>query len=260
MPRLPSSPDGGSTREAPESLRPHPPLRRYYSNEQERKRQVNTWFDESASHYDSITQAMSLGSGHRYRKDALVRAGLAEGMRMIDVACGTGVIAAHAQDIVGAGGVAIGTDRSGGMLREARRRGVRWLVHATAENLPFESEGFDFLSMGYALRHVTDLHATFREYRRVLRPGGKVLVLEITPPRSRLSFLMLKFYMGRIVPLAARLGRGGQGAQELMEYYWDTIENCVPPHVILEAFKEAGFSSAERHVVLGIFSEYVAVR
>ena len=62
--------------------------------------------------------------------------------------------------------------------------------------------------------------------------GGKALILEITPPASRISFHLLKFYLGRVVPLMARLGSGGRGAQELMTYYWDTIENCVPPPVI----------------------------
>jgi demethylmenaquinone methyltransferase / 2-methoxy-6-polyprenyl-1,4-benzoquinol methylase len=255
-----ASPEGGRSRPGPDPLRPHPLLSRYYANEQERRRQVNRWFDDSAAHYDSITQAMSLGSGHWYRGRALLRAGLAEGMRVLDVASGTGVLAARAQNIVGKQGFVVGLDPSAGMLREARRRGVRRLVQGVAEDLPFESESFDLLSMGYALRHVADLHATFREYRRVLKPGGKMLVLEITPPRSRLSFRLLKFYLGRVVPLIARLGGGGRGAQQLMEYYWDTIENCVAPAIILDAAEGAGFSRVGRHVDLGIFSEYTGVR
>ena len=250
----------GPTRENPDPLRPHPLLTRYYGSEDERRRQVNAWFDESASHYNFITQAMSFGSGHWYRKRALLRAGLAEGMRVLDIACGTGVLAAHARAIVGARGGVVALDPAAGMLREARHRGVHELVQAVAEALPFASARFDLLSMGYALRHVADLHATFAEYRRVLKDGGKALILEITPPVSRISFHLLKFYLGRVVPLMARLGSGGRGAQELMTYYWDTIENCVPPPVILDALRQAGFTNVERHVELGIFSEYVAVR
>jgi demethylmenaquinone methyltransferase/2-methoxy-6-polyprenyl-1,4-benzoquinol methylase len=241
-------------------LRPHPPLSHYYSTEQERRRRVDGWFDESASHYNFITQAMSFGSGHRYRKQALLRAGLAEGMSLLDVACGTGVIAGYAQKIVGTRGTVAGLDPSGGMLLQARKRGVRGLVRAVAEALPLESERFDFLSMGYALRHVADLRATFSEYRRVLKPGGKVLILEITPPRSRVSFRILEFCLGRVAPTVARLGGGGRPAQELMEYYWETIEKCVAPPVILGALEEAGFSNVSRHVELGVFSEYTAVR
>jgi len=251
---------GGPARPGPDPLRPHPLLTRYHANEQERRREVNRWFDESAAHYDFITQAMSLGSGHWYRKQALLRAGLAEGMRVLDIACGTGVLASHAQDIVGVHGLVIGLDPSAGMLAEARRRGVDRRVQAIAEALPLGSERFDLLSMGYALRHVADLRATFREYWRVLKPGGKVLILEITPPRSRLPFQLLRFYLGRVIPVVARLGPGGRDARTLMKYYWDTIENCVAPPVILGALEEAGFSSVSRHVEMGIFSEYTAVR
>ncbi len=256
---VPTPPSG--ERRDPEPIRPHPLLTRYYGeDETARRRQVDAWFDESARHYNWITQAMSFGSGHWYRKQALLRAGLAPGMRLLDVACGTGVIAHHGQQIVGAEGGAIGLDPSIGMLREARRRGVQGLVQALAEGLPFRSAQFDMLSMGYALRHVVDLRQTFAEYLRVLKPGGKVLILEITPPRSRISFRMLKFYLGRVVPLVARLGGGGSGSQTLMQYYWDTIENCVPPPVILTALAEAGFQQVSRYVELGIFSEYTAVR
>jgi demethylmenaquinone methyltransferase / 2-methoxy-6-polyprenyl-1,4-benzoquinol methylase len=259
--RTPSSSSAhGPTREGPEPLRPHPLLTRYYADENERRRQVNRWFDESAARYDFITEALSFGTGHRYRKEALLRAGLAEGMSMLDIACGTGVCAAHALDIVGARGLVVGLDPSMGMLHEARRRGVQRLVRAVAEALPLATGGFDLLNMGYALRHVTDLRATFSEYRRALKPGGKVLILEITPPRSRLSYRLLKLYLGRVVPLVARLGRGGRTARELLEYNWDTIENCVAPPVILEALEAAGFSRAGRHVEMGILSEYTAVR
>jgi len=137
---------------------------------------------------------------------------------------------------------------------------VRRRVLGVAEALPFPGERFDLLSMGYALRHVTDLRATFREYRRVLQPGGRVLILEITPPASRLRFRLLKLYLGGVVPLLARLGRRGRTTQLLMRYYWDTIESCVPPATILGALEEAGFRDVRRHVAMGILSEYTAVR
>jgi len=199
-------PDRQSPRaETPEApLRPHPLLERYYSDEAQRRRQVLAWFDESAVDYDWVTQALSFGSGVRYRREALLRAGLAPGMAALDVACGTGVLAKHAQDIVGADGAngrtigqAIGLDLSTGMLRQAAARGVRRLVRGRAEALPFPDERFDLLSMGYALRHVNDLRTTFREYRRVLRPGGRALILEITPPRRRLPFWLLKIKSGK---------------------------------------------------------------
>ena len=241
-------------------LAPHPPLTRYYADEAEHRRRMRTWFDAAAPDYNWINQAMSFGSGNHYRREALLRAGLTAGMNLLDTGCGTGIVAVQGQQIVGSKGRVVGLDPSTGMLREAGRRGVRRRVRAVAETLPFPDEQFDVLSMGYALRHVPDLRTTFQEYRRVLKPGGKVLLLEITPPRSRLATVFLKFYMGRILPILARFGRGGRSTQTLMEYYWETIENCVPPDVILGALKDAGFSQVERRVEIGMMSEYTAVR
>ncbi|HEX3553811.1 MAG TPA: class I SAM-dependent methyltransferase [Thermoanaerobaculia bacterium] len=241
-------------------LRPHPPLTRYYADEAEHRRRMGAWFDAAAPDYNWINQALSFGSGNYYRRDALRRAGLAAGMSLLDTGSGTGIVAVQGQEIVGSSGLVVGLDPSTGMLREAGRRGVRRRVRAMAEALPFPDERFDLLSMGYALRHVADLRTTFQEYRRVLKPGGKVLLLEITPPRSRFATVFLKLYLGRVMPLLARFGRGGRSSQTLMEYYWDTIENCVPPDVILGALRDAGFSQAERQVEMGMLSEYTAVR
>lgn len=241
-------------------LPPHPPLQRYYQSEAQRRRQVDAWFDEAATDYDWINQAMSFGAGHRYRREALLRAGLAEGMSLLDAGSGTGVVAAQAQKIVGSRGLVVALDPSLGMLRRASGRGVRRRVRGLAESLPFPGGRFDMLTMGYALRHVADLRTTFHEYLRVIKPGGKLLLLEITPPASRLSHALLKLYLGRLVPLLARFGHGGRASRELMEYYWDTIESCVPPAAILEALAGAGFRQPERHVEMGIFSEYSAIR
>jgi demethylmenaquinone methyltransferase / 2-methoxy-6-polyprenyl-1,4-benzoquinol methylase len=243
-----------------ETLPPHPLLTRYHADEGERRRQVKAWFDGAAADYDWVNQGMSLGSGTRYRRQALLRAGLGPGMSVLDAGTGTGVLAAEAREIVGPGGRVVALDPSLGMLRKAGGRGVRRRVLGVGEALPFAAGRFDLLAMGYALRHVSDLRATFSGYRRALRPGGKLLLLEITPPRSRVLFHLLKLYLGRLVPLAARLGRGGRTSQVLMEYYWDTIEHCVAPPVILRALEEAGFTRLDRHVEMGICSEYTAVR
>jgi len=202
-------------------VRPHPLLERYYASEEDRRRRVRAWFDTTAP-----------------------------------VACGTGVLAAAAESVVGSAGRVVALDPSAGMIAEARLRGLRRLARGTAEALPFADGSFDLVTMGYALRHVADLETTFAEYRRVLAPGGRVLILEITPPRSRLSFRLLKLYMGRIVPWLSR--RHGASPSELMSYYWDTIEHCVDPPTILEALAATGFSSPARRVELGIFSEYGA--
>jgi demethylmenaquinone methyltransferase/2-methoxy-6-polyprenyl-1,4-benzoquinol methylase len=238
-------------------VRPHPPLHGYYDGDEERVRKLRRWFDDSAPAYDQITQAMSFGSGHWYRRRVLDRAGVASGARVLDVACGTGVLAEAARRLVGDGGRVVALDPSTGMLMVARRRGAGELVRGTAEALPFADASFDLVTMGYALRHVADLTRTFDEYRRVLKPGGRVLILEITPPRSRLLSRLLTVYLGRVVPALA--GHHGASARELMAYYWETIAQCVAPAAILGALGGSGFADARRRVDLGIFSEYVAI-
>lgn len=240
---------------------PHPVLSRHYADEPARKLRVNAMFDASAVHYDWITAMMSFGSGRWYRRDALRRHGLSRGMSVLDVGSGTGVVALIAQEAVGPTGEVIALDPSEGMLRVAREAGVKNTVTGRGEDLPFEADRFDLLTMGYALRHVADLVQAFSEYRRVLKPGARVLLLEITRPQRRdLGYWLLRGYMQGVIPLVTRFFRRSADAQQLMGYYWDTIEHCVPPATILAALESAGFRDVRRHVVLGIFSEYSATK
>ena len=114
--------------------------------------------------------------------------------------------------------------------------------------------------MGYALRHVPDLDQTFEEYRRVLKPGGRLLLLEITRPASTLGLALARVYFGTIVPLVTRIGTGSANAAELMRFYWETIAQCVPPETVLTSLERAGLVAPDRAVMHGIFSEYTAMR
>lgn len=236
---------------------PHPIIPGYFESEDERKVLLERLFSESAEHYDPINDRMSFGSGSRYRRQVLLKAGLRRGMALVDVGCGTGVIAGHARKIVGPRGRVVGVDPSEAMLSVARAKGrVTEFEVGKGEDLPLEDGSFDMLTMGYALRHVDDLRKAFSEYKRVLRPGGTMMILEITPPKSRIGFHLLKQYIRTVVPMITRFTTRSSGARELMSYYWDTIELCVPPESILEAMRDVGFTNVRRNVVLGMFSEY----
>jgi demethylmenaquinone methyltransferase/2-methoxy-6-polyprenyl-1,4-benzoquinol methylase len=240
-------------------LAPHPTLPAYFRDERERRTLVDHLFDVSAAHYDAVIGAMSLGSGRWYRREALKRAGLSRGMDVLDLATGTGIVAKAAASLTSADRVT-GIDPSQGMLEQARKVAPLRYVRGFAERLPFRDASFDLLSMGYALRHVADLRTTFAEAHRVLRPGGKLLLLEITRPRSRAALLATRVYLGRVVPALAGAFTRSPEARRLFHYYWETIQNCVPPQTILCALEDAGFATAERNVVLGIFSEYLGVK
>jgi demethylmenaquinone methyltransferase/2-methoxy-6-polyprenyl-1,4-benzoquinol methylase len=239
-------------------IAPHPHLTEYYGGESQRRGFVADIFDQTAHSYDWIDRVMSLGSGVRYRRDALRRAGLIPGQRLLDVAIGTGLVARAANDILGDGEHITGVDLSMGMLVEARKTLPVALVQGVAERLPIADACTDFITMGYALRHVANLESTFREYLRVLKPGGTLLILELTPPSNSLAYRLTRFYLHSVVPLIARLGPGGADSKKLMEYFWDTIDQCVPPATILEALSGSGFASPRRDLSHHVFSEYVA--
>ena len=241
-------------------MAPHPVLSDYYQNEDARRTKVDAMFDSSAKHYDWICDVMSFGSGRWYRKDALKRAGLTQGMKHLDVGAGTGVVSLIGQELVGEEGLVVALDPSTGMLTEAVSEGVKRATLGLGEKLPFPDNTFDILTMGYALRHVADLQETFEEYLRVLKPGGKILLLEITRPANKLMLFCLKTYMKGVIPILTRLFRRSADAQELMRYYWDTIEYCVPPESIVNALKSQGGQAVDRYVVMGIFSEYTALK
>jgi demethylmenaquinone methyltransferase/2-methoxy-6-polyprenyl-1,4-benzoquinol methylase len=239
---------------------PHPPLTAYYPTGSDRDAFVRRLFDQTAASYDCINAAFSLGSGGWYRRRALRAAGLRPGQRMLDVAVGTGLVAREAVRILGTPRDVVGLDLSEGMLREAGRALAIPLLCGRAEALPVADARFDFLSMGYALRHVAALPAAFAEYRRVLRPGGRLLLLEIARPEGRLAYAAARFYLGRLVPAASAALGGGERARMLMRYYWDTIDACVPPAAILGALADAGFAEVGCDVQFGIFRAYTACR
>lgn len=239
-----------------ERLSPHPVLGEYYESVESRRDAVDDMFNASAVHYDWITAMMSFGSGAWYRKQALVRTGVKEGTSVLDVGAGTGVVSLLAQELVGQNGSVISVDPSPGMLGVAHANGVRKPVLGLGEKLPFADNQFDFVTMGYALRHVEDLNMLFAEYFRVLKPGGKLLLLEITRPESKLGTFFLKLYLKGVVPVITRLFRRSKDAQKLMEYYWDTIDKCVRPQAILASLNEQHFLEVDRNLVMGMFSEY----
>ena len=240
------------------ALAPHPVLPDHYRRPEDRVGYIRTLFDRTADSYDRINAWMSLNTGARYRRDAMIRAGVGAGQRLLDCACGTGVMAAHAETLVGPDGEVIALDPSLPMLAEAAKRGVRQRVAAIAEQLPLPDASVDVITMGYALRHVADLGIAFREFARVLRPGGRLLILEMVPPSSRGGYLFAKLYLKHLVPTLAHLVTRRADARRLMRYYWDTVSNCVPPGRVLSALTDAGFADVRRDLMFSLLSEYTA--
>jgi demethylmenaquinone methyltransferase/2-methoxy-6-polyprenyl-1,4-benzoquinol methylase len=242
-------------------IAPHPALPRYYDQAPDGKRKfIRRIFDRGAGDYDRIENLMALGYGPWYRRQALARAGLTAGMTVLDVATGTGLVAREEMALTGDAATILGLDPSVGMISQARRALPIRAVLGIAEDLPLADGAFDFLSMGYALRHLSDLSITFREFHRVLKPGGRVCILEITRPRKTVHLALLKAYARVIVPAFTRVASHHADSRLLWRYYWDTIEACVPAETVTSALAGAGFRDVAHRLELGLFSEYTATR
>jgi len=235
-------------------------MQAYFSDETERRALTQAMFNEAASGYDSAEALTALGSGSWYRREVLRREGLRPGMQVLDVAAGTGLVTAEALALAGPHGRVIALDPSPGMLAELRRKLSCETIEAYAESIPLPDRQMDFLSMGYALRHVGDLDRAFAEYWRVLKPGGRVCVMEISRPASRLGRMLLKFHIRVLVPLLARVSGRHADVKRLWAYYGDTIEAAVDPDTVMSALRRAGFGDVRCGVTLGIFREYTGTK
>ncbi len=250
------------TTEQPASVvhAPHRPLTDYYQSEQDRQAYLRKIFDDTAPDYDRIESMLAWGTGSRYRRDALVRAGLQRGMKVLDVGVGTGLVAVQACALVGDPALVTGVDPSPGMMAAGKLPAGMAMVEGRAESLPFPDSHFDFLSMGYALRHISDLTVAFAEFERGLKPGGRLCILEITQARTPLGRWALKTYMRGVIPLLTRIVSSRQKTTTMWRYYWDTIEACARPEQVMATLSAAGLAQVDRHLELGIFSEYHAVK
>jgi len=243
-----------------EKLVPHPHLKQFYEDESQREEFVNRIFDDTASKYDPINNLFSLGSGIWYRKQALIRSGLTSEMDVLDVATGTGLVAEKALSIVGSKGSVMGLDRSFNMLTEVGDKLDIPLIHGDANVLPFANNSFHFLTMGYALRHVDDLKGTFKEYFRVLKPGGILLILELMRPTNKMIYRIVQLYFRLMVALISIPGIGGKNEGRLIKYYWNTIDKFVGSSTIINTLCETGFEEVTSHQKFNFFTTYIAVK
>jgi len=164
--------------------------------------QVRAMFDRIAGVYDVMNSVMTAGLHHRWRERAVDLARVGPGSRALDVATGTGdlaiALAARGADVVG-------SDFSEGMLERARTKNaeVRW-EQANALALPYEDATFDAATVGFGARNFSDLRAGLAEMARVVRPGGRIVVLEITTPTKPPLSTFFSLWFDRIVPLLGR--------------------------------------------------------
>jgi demethylmenaquinone methyltransferase/2-methoxy-6-polyprenyl-1,4-benzoquinol methylase len=216
------------------------------------------FFNKAAPAYDPMNLLFSLGSGAWYRRSRLRRSGLGKGHFVVDVAVGTGLLAREALALTGDAQAVVGVDVSEAMLAIAKvKLGIK-LVQGAAEALPLASGIADFVTIGYALRHMADLPAVLREALRVLRPGGKIVVLEISAPGRGLHRLLAAAYIGGILPVISLFMTRDRRSRVLMRYHWRSIASFMPPAAVMQALEAAGFAEIRCDSEFDLFRHYTA--
>jgi demethylmenaquinone methyltransferase/2-methoxy-6-polyprenyl-1,4-benzoquinol methylase len=225
--------------------------------------QVNRMFDRVAGRYDALNAVMTAGLHHRWRERAADRAELTPGDSALDVCCGTGDLALELVSRVTPDGRVVGCDFSEPMLDLAREKaaarsagGVRF-EWADALQLPYDGERFDAVSVGFGVRNLADLDRGLREMARVLKPGGRLVILEITQPtRPPLSWFF-SLWFDRVVP---RLGALSSDP-EAYSYLPESVRSFPRPRGLAEMMDAAGFERI-RYTILagGIIAIHSATR
>ena len=194
-------------------------------------------FDRIAGFYDVMNSVMTAGLHHRWRARAADLAALDPGGRALDVACGTGDLAIELARRVGPTGEVIGSDFSEEMLSRARAKApeLRW-EWGNALELPYDDGAFDASTVGFGARNFSDLDRGLAEMARVVRPGGRVVILEITTPRRPPLSTFYSVWFDRIVPLIGRL----TGEDEAYTYLPSSVKRFPGPEGLAAVMARAG--------------------
>jgi demethylmenaquinone methyltransferase/2-methoxy-6-polyprenyl-1,4-benzoquinol methylase len=229
----------------------------------EKTARVRGVFDSVAQSYDLMNDLMSGGMHRLWKRFALSQTGLRPGHRALDVASGTGDLGAGVARQVGRDGLAVLTDINREMLARGRDRLIDKgfaaqveFVIANAECLPFPDSAFDCVTIGFGLRNVTDKAAALASMRRVLRPGGRLLVLEFSKPRPEIR-AAYDAYSFNVLP---RLGAIVAGDAASYRYLAESIRMHPDQETLAAMIRDAGFDDCRWHnLAAGIVALHIGV-
>jgi demethylmenaquinone methyltransferase / 2-methoxy-6-polyprenyl-1,4-benzoquinol methylase len=215
--------------------------------------QVRSMFDRIAGVYDLMNTAMTAGLHHSWRERAADLTELEPGEVALDVCCGTGDLALALGARVGRYGRVVGSDFSERMLDLAREkaseRGVEQVRFewADALALPYEEESFDAVSVGFGARNLADLEHGLLEMSRVLKPGGRLVILEITQPRRPPLSTFFALWFDRLVPLLGTVA----GDREAYTYLPESVKRFPPPEGLAELMDRVGLERIHYTILAG---------
>ena len=214
----------------------------------EKERAVQSLFDTISSRYDLVNRVMTLGMDTGWRRRAVEQLRLPGRALVLDLACGTGDFC---RELGSSGYRAVGFDFSLGMLAQARTSAK--LVAADALRLPVRDGSADGVTCGFALRNVTSLTDLFAELSRVVRPGGRIALLEVSTPGNPVLRAGNSLYFNRIVPLIGGL----LSDRAAYEYLPRSMAYLPPPESLIQMLRQAGFPDARRIQLAGGLTQLI---
>ena len=212
-------------------------------------------FHSVASRYDLMNDLMSGGIHRIWKRFTIELSGVRKGNAVLDIAGGTGDLAARFADIVGPTGRVVLADINDSMLKVGRdklldggRLGNLEFVQADAQYLPFPDDSFDCITIAFGLRNVTDKALALRSMLRVLKPGGRLLVLEFSKPENQLLSKAYDTYSFRVLPFMGRLVANDSDSYQ---YLAESIRMHPDQETLRDMMEDAGFTRCEYHNMTG---------
>lgn len=221
---------------------------------------IRVMFDEIAPGYDRMNTIFSLDRDRAWRRRAAALAHLEAGSVALDLCTGTGKLAHELLPYVQPGGTVIGLDFSEGMLQLARTREPALIfIAGDALALPFEDGTVDAVTIAFGLRNLADRDRGLREMRRVLRPGGRAVILELSPPQRGPLIRAYRLYLSRIMPAIA--GTVRHGDRQPYAYLSDSVQAFPSPIELRAQMEAAGFGHVDiERMTLGIAAIHIGVK
>ena len=216
-------------------------------------------FDQVAPGYDARNALFSLNRDHAWRRRAARRANLRPGQTALDLCTGTGKLAHELLRYVRPGGRVIGIDFSPAMLERARSREPQVeFRQGDVSQLDLPAETVDAITIGFGLRNLVDREVGLREMRRVLRSGGRLVILEFAPPPRGLLMGAYRLYLGRVMPAVV----GIANAQEASAYRYlaETVHTFPQPDALAEQLRRLGYSVGVERMTFGIVAIHTALK
>jgi demethylmenaquinone methyltransferase/2-methoxy-6-polyprenyl-1,4-benzoquinol methylase len=224
-------------------------------NAQEKAGRVKAVFDSVATRYDLMNDLMSFGIHRIWKRFAVELAGIRRGQQILDLASGTGDLAARFAGLVGPDGLVVMTDINAAMLNQGRIRmadeglvGNLAYTQVNAEQIPFPDNSFDCITIAFGLRNVTDKQQALNEMCRVLKPGGRVLVLEFSHPQGKPLKTVYDLYSFKLLP---KIGKVVANDEESYRYLAESIRMHPDQETLKGMMEQAGLERCDYHNLTG---------